>query len=114
MNPLRSALQDARGPEPVLTATETCAAFARDALRPHRGFADMTALEQRPVAVVQPGSTEEVVRLVAIARQHRVPLVPYGGGSGLMGGALSVRPGIVVDMKRLDQVLQIDAQALTV
>ncbi len=114
MNTLISALQDALGPEYVLTATETCAAFARDALRPHRGFAEMTTLEQPPVAVVQPGSTEEVVRLVTIARQHHTPLVPYGGGSGLMGGALSVRPGIVVDLKRLDRLLEIDKQALTV
>ncbi len=114
MNTLMSALQDALGPEYVLTATETCAAFARDALRPHRGFAEMTTLEQPPVAVVQPGSTEEVVRLVTIARQHHTPLVPYGGGSGLMGGALSVRPGIVVDLKRLDRLLEIDKQALTV
>ena len=113
MNTLMSALQDALGPEHVLTATETCAAFARDALRPHRGFAEMLTLEQPPVAVVQPGSTEEVVRLVTLARQHRTPLVPYGGGSGLMGGALSVRPGIVVDLKRLDRLLEIDNQALT-
>src|SRR5437667_7528356 len=114
MNTLISALQDALGPEYVLTATETCAAFARDALRPHRGFAEMLTLEQPPVAVVQPGSTEEVVRLVALARQHRTPLVPYGGGSGRMGGALSVRPGIVVDLKRLDRLPEIDKQPLAV
>lgn len=114
MKRLIPALQDICGSEHVLTEPQTCAAFARDALRPHRGFADMTTLEQRPVAVVQPESTEEVVRLVALARQHHVPLVPYGGGSGLMGGALSVRPGIVVDMKCMDQILEIDTQALTV
>ena len=114
MKRLIPALQDICGSEHVLTEPQTCAAFACDALRPHRGFADMTTLEQRPVAVVQPGSTEEVVRLVALARQHHVPLVPYGGGSGLMGGALSVRPGIVVDMKCMDQILEIDTQALTV
>jgi alkyldihydroxyacetonephosphate synthase len=107
-------LQEMFGPQHILVDPEARAAFARDALRPHRGFADMTAMEQRPLAVVRPGSTEEVVRLVSLARQHHVPLVPYGGGSGLMGGALSVRPGIVVDMKRMDKVLEIDTQALTV
>ncbi len=114
MNTLSPILQEIFGSEHVLVAPEARAAFARDALRPHRGFADMTAMEQRPLAVVRPGSTEEVVRLVSLARQHRAPLVPYGGGSGLMGGALSVRPGIVVDMKRMDRVLEIDTQALTV
>src|SRR3954470_21844303 len=114
METLLPALQEIFGPEQVLTEPETCAVFARDALRPHRGFAEMNTLERRPLAVVQPESTAEIVRLVALARQHRTPLVPYGGGSGLMGGALSVRPGIVVDTKRMDRILEVDAQALTV
>lgn len=114
MEPLIPKLQKTFGSKYVLTEPEICVTYARDALRPHRGFADMTALEQQPIAVVQPGSTDEVVRLVALARQHCIPLVPYGGGSGLMGGALSVRPGIVVDLKRMDQVLEINEQALTV
>jgi alkyldihydroxyacetonephosphate synthase len=114
METLISTLYDIFGSAHVLTTTEALATFSRDALRPHRGFADMLTLEHQPLAVVQPGSTEEVTRLVAIARQYRVPLVPYGGGSGLMGGALSVRPGIVVDMKRMTRVLDIDQQAMTV
>src|SRR5262245_48371535 len=114
MDTLISALQELFGSEYILTSPETRATFTRDALRPHRGFATMATLEQRPIAVVQPGSTAEVVRLIALARQHHVSLVPYGGGSGLMGGALSIRPGIVVDMKRMDRVLEIDEQALTV
>lgn len=112
--PALTALQQALGQDAVLTAFGARSAFTRDALRPHRGFAAMTGLERLPLAVVQPGSTADVVRLVQIARQHGIPLVPFGGGSGLMGGALSIRPGIVVDMKRLNQVLNLDSQALTV
>ena len=112
--PALSALQEALGKDAVLTTPEARTAFAQDALRPHRGFAAMTKLEQLPLAVVQPSSTAEVVHLVQIARQHSVPLVPFGGGSGLMGGALSVHPGIVVDMKRMNRVLNLDSQALTV
>jgi FAD/FMN-containing dehydrogenase len=114
MDTLIDTLQHLFGQEHVLVTSEARTTFARDALRPHRGFAAMTTLEQQPLAVVQPGSTEEVVRLVKLARQYCVPLVPYGGGSGLMGGALSVRPGIVVDMKRMSRVLELDTQAMTV
>jgi len=114
METVISALHEQFGPERVLTQSEQLATFTRDALRPHRGFAEMASLEQRPLAVVQPGSTEDVVHLVAFARQHRISLTPYGGGSGLMGGALSVRPGIVVDMKRMDRMLEINQQSLTV
>jgi FAD/FMN-containing dehydrogenase len=114
MDALLETLQHLFGREHVLTTPEARTLFARDALRPHRGFAAMTTLEQQPLAVVQPGSTEEVVHLVNLARQHCISLVPYGGGSGLMGGALSVRSGVVVDMKRMNRVLEVDARAMTV
>jgi len=114
MEPILSVLREQFDPEHVLVDMDFLTMFSRDALRPHRGFADMTRLEQRPIAVVQPTSTDEVDRLVSLARQYRTALVPYGGGSGLMGGALSVRPGIVVDMKRMDRTLAIDRQDMTV
>jgi FAD/FMN-containing dehydrogenase len=114
MGTLIETLHHLFGREHVLTTPEARTTFARDALRPHRGFTAMATLEQRPLAIVRPGSTAEVVHLVKLARRHRVPLVPYGGGSGLMGGALSVRPGIVVDMKRMSRVLEVDTQAMAV
>ena len=114
MHPALSSLRAALGPDYVLTDPAVRTALSRDALRPHRGFDAMTSLEQPPMAVVQPGSTRQVVDLVDIARRYAIPLVPHGGGSGLMGGALSVRPGIIVDMRRLDQILATDQQALTV
>ena len=114
MSSILSTLRDAFGTDAVLTSPQARSAFARDALRPHRGFSAMQTIEQTPLAVVQPVSTADVVQLIHIARQYQTPLVPFGGGSGLMGGALSVRPGIVVDMQRMQTVLEVDEQALTV
>lgn len=114
MHPALPSLRAALGTDYVLTDPVARTALSRDALRPHRGFRAMTGLEQPPVAVVQPGSTQQVVDLVDIARRYAISLVPHGGGSGLMGGALSVRPGIIVDMRRMDRILAIDRQALTV
>lgn len=114
MGTILSTLYEQFDAEQILVNSESLADFSRDALRPHRGFTDMAGLIQEPLAVVQPKSTDEIVRLVSFARQHHLPLVPYGGGSGLMGGALSVRPGIVVDMNRMDTILAVDQQALTV
>jgi FAD/FMN-containing dehydrogenase len=64
-----------------------------------------------PLCSVLPSSTDEVRRIVLLANEEKVPIVPYGGGSGLMGGALSVQPGIVVDLRRMDQILEFDTQA---
>jgi len=61
-----------------------------------------------PDVVVTPESTEQVVEIVKTANKHRVPLVPRSGGSGLSDGALPLKGGIVVDMKKMDKILEID------
>lgn len=63
-----------------------------------------------PLYVVLPGSTSEVREIVLLANEEKVPIVPYGGGSGLMGGALSVHPGIVVDLRKMDKILEVDTE----
>ncbi|MET0500004.1 MAG: FAD-binding oxidoreductase [Candidatus Binatia bacterium] len=64
-----------------------------------------------PLCVVLPFSTDEVRRIVILANEEKVPMIPYGGGSGLMGGALSVQAGIVVDLRRMEQILDVDTEA---
>ncbi|HYA29169.1 MAG TPA: FAD-binding oxidoreductase [Acidobacteriota bacterium] len=67
-----------------------------------------------PLCAVAPLSTEEVQRVVHFANIERIPIVPFGGGSGLMGGALSVRPNILLDLRQMKQVLKIDCDARSV
>ncbi|HUX14164.1 MAG TPA: FAD-linked oxidase C-terminal domain-containing protein [Spirochaetia bacterium] len=62
----------------------------------------------RADVVVYPGSTEEVVGIVNIARARRIPITPRGGGSGLSGGAVPVHGGIVISFSRMNRVLEID------
>lgn len=64
-----------------------------------------------PLCAVTPVSTDEVRRVVRLANAEKVALVPFGGGSGLMGGALSIRPGIVLDLRRMNRILEIDSEA---
>src|SRR3989337_1017572 len=64
-----------------------------------------------PACAVFPGSVDEVRQIVLLANEQKIPIIPYGGGSGLMGAALSVKPGIVVDLRRMNQPLEIDIAA---
>ncbi|HEX9444440.1 MAG TPA: FAD-binding oxidoreductase [Candidatus Binatia bacterium] len=66
-----------------------------------------------PLCVVTPGATAEVGQIVRAANEEKTPVIPYGGGSGLMGGALSVRPGIVLDLRRMSRVLEVDTAAFS-
>jgi len=78
-----------------------------DALGPGRGFHGIETLEPQPLCLVRPGTTEEVGAVVRLAAERRAGVVPYGGGSGLMGGAVAVRPAVVVDMARMNRVLAV-------
>ena len=64
-----------------------------------------------PICAVRPQSTDEVRRIVLFANREKIALVPFGGGSGLMGGALSIRPCVAVDLRDMNRVLEIDAVA---
>src|ERR1044072_6782418 len=67
-----------------------------------------------PLCAVKPRSTDEVRRVVQFANSEKIPLLPFGGGSGLMGGAISVRPSICVDLRESNQILDVDSGSRSV
>lgn len=71
-----------------------------------------------PDAVVLPGSPEEVGEVLKIAAAHRVAVVPFGGGTSVVGGVEPVRGPfaavLTLDLRRLDRVLEVDATNLCV
>jgi alkyldihydroxyacetonephosphate synthase len=68
----------------------------------------------RPDVVVSPSSEQEIAAIVRIANDRRMPVVPRGGGSGTQGGAVPVAGGIVLDLGRLNRILAVDEESLTV
>jgi alkyldihydroxyacetonephosphate synthase len=70
----------------------------------------------RPMAVVFPSGTEDVSETLRWAQATRTPVVPRGGGSGVCGGAQAVWRGVVLDLSRMDRVLEVDreSQVITV
>jgi glycolate oxidase subunit GlcD len=59
-------------------------------------------------AVVLPGSSGEVASVVSWCYEHDVPIVPRGGGTGMMGGAVAVQGGLVLSLERLRRVRELD------
>ena len=64
--------------------------------------------EHVPDVVVLPGSTEEVSAVMKLANTYRLPVVPRGAGAGLADGAHPLAKGIVLDMKRMSEILEVD------
>lgn len=74
---------------------------------------DGTFEQHLPDAVVLPETVEEVSATVRIASQYDVPIVPRGMSSGLAGGSIPVRGGLVLSLTRLNRILQIDKENMT-
>jgi glycolate oxidase len=73
------------------------------------GF-DATAYFGRPAAVIFPGSADEISAILKLANAHRFPVVPRGAGSGMSGGSVPGRGGLVLVLNRLNRILKIDRE----
>src|SRR5947208_9053673 len=65
-------------------------------------------LRATPGAVVLPTSAEEVQAVVRLCRRHGVPFVARGHGTGLSGGALPVKDGVLIGLSRMNRILEVD------
>ena len=101
------------GEENVLADADSLDRYTGDSLSPSRAFGAADAFERLADVVVRPGCTAEVAELVRWANERRAPVIPYGGGTGVMGAVVPARGGIVLDMKRMNRVLDVDAVSMT-
>ena len=84
------------------------------AVREQHGRDESSFVAPPPSAVVFAESTADVAAAVAMAAQHSVPVIAFGVGSSLEGHLLAVQGGISIDVSRMNQVLSINAEDLTV
>src|SRR5918911_1393541 len=68
--------------------------------------------KQRPLAVVFPVSTDEVSRVVKACNRLNVPYTARGAGTGLSGGAIPARGGVLISLARMTRILEIDVDNL--
>lgn len=61
-----------------------------------------------PDVVLKPGSPEEISLIMKLCNQHIIPVTPRGGGTGLSGGSLPIKKGVVISMERFNNILHID------
>jgi glycolate oxidase len=61
-----------------------------------------------PDLVVKPGTPEEISAILKLCNLHKIPVTPRGAGTGLSGGALPVKKGIVLSMERFNRIISID------
>ncbi|MGM0554211.1 MAG: FAD-linked oxidase C-terminal domain-containing protein [Pseudomonadota bacterium] len=69
----------------------------------------LSAYRRIPGAVALPRTLEELQTCLRICREHGIPVIPRGAGTGLSGGALPNPGGLLLSMARFDRILEIDA-----
>ncbi len=75
-------------------------------------YHDATNLEFSPDAVAFPKDAEEISSILKIANQELFPVIPRGAGSGMSGGAVALKGGLIMVMDRLNRILLIDQKNL--
>lgn len=108
-------LSDIVGPDNVLYNFSERLAYARDR-SPHANlkyrFGKLPSI--LPLIVVSPKSYYDISQILILANEYLVPVVPYGSGSGVMGGAIPTNNGITLDLKNLKKILALDRINCTV
>ncbi|MEM1884524.1 MAG: FAD-binding oxidoreductase [Candidatus Jordarchaeales archaeon] len=68
----------------------------------------------KPDFIVHPENTKQVSEIVKLANRFKIPLIPFGGGAGVCGGTIPVNGGIIVDLKKMNKILNVDHKSLLV
>ena len=111
---VRDELADRIGEEAVTDVPGRLDAYTSDTY--WRALAAQAAGEPlgRPELVAVPRDEAGVSAVLELTDAHRVPVVPWGGGSGTQGGAVPVQGGLLLDLSGLDRIVDIDERSYTV
>src|SRR4030065_2901865 len=67
-----------------------------------------TTEPHRPDYAVSPRTAEEIQKIVRLANKERIPIVPLGGGLSLAGPAVPFTGGMLLDLKRMDSIIEVN------
>jgi alkyldihydroxyacetonephosphate synthase len=112
-----SDLAAVAGAEHVLTDDETRRLRTRGKSTPDLLRARAGDLSDAPDAVVRPSDHDQVQALLGVAARHRVAVVPFGGGTSVVGGLVARRDGLAgvvsLDLVRMKRLLAVDPVSMT-
>jgi glycolate oxidase len=92
-------LEDIVGPDGLINSQAELLVYECD------GY---TLEKNRPDVVVFPTKTEQVVSIVKLCQELRVPFLPRGSGTSLAGGCLPVGGGVIISLARMKRILEVD------
>jgi alkyldihydroxyacetonephosphate synthase len=114
MDLIKTELMDITGSEDVSVSEVDRYAYSTDVYWVPRMWLDRLQRPSLPDFVVHPESAAEISKILKVANRFRLPVIPYGGGSGSQGGTVPLFGGIMLDLKKMNRIIRIDEKSLTV
>lgn len=74
---------------------------------------ELAGIKKFPEVLVEAISTEEVSKIMKYAHEKNIPVTPRGQGTGLVGGSVAIHGGIMLSLCRMNNILEIDEENLT-
>lgn len=106
---ITAALKEKIGAHNVCADEEKLEAYSHDEV-PQNAYDKKYTAE----LLLFPESTEHVSEIMKIAYEHKIPVTPRGAGTGLSGGALPAWGGIVMSFEKMNRILELDEENLTI
>ena len=113
-NKLENDLVKILGKKNVLTSELDLFAYTKDSTYIGFNWVLEGKIAARADFVALPENEKQIVEILKLANQVKIPVVPYGEGSGVVGGAIPIRGGIIIDMKKFNSIKTINDKDLTV
>ncbi len=95
---------------------EICAperVYCGEAISQDLAHDELAGIHRLPEVVVEPVSSAEVAALLRYAHAQNIPVTPRGQGTGLVGGAVPLFGGILLHLVRMNRILELDAENMT-
>ena len=100
--------------EELIRITSSDRVFTGDEISPDYSHDELTGNSRFPELVVKVKSKEEIADIMKYANYKHIPVVVRGSGTGLVGGAVAIHGGILIDTLFMNRILELDEENLTV
>jgi len=111
---IENKLKDILGENNVSTKEIDLLAYTKDTTLLTFNWTIQGQIAGLPDFITWPETIEQISEILKFANQYKIPVIPYGEGSGVVGGAIPIYGGIIIDMKKFNKIFEINDKNLTV
>ena len=111
---IESKLKEIVGENNISTNEVDILAYSKDSTLLGFNWTLQEKIAGLPDFITWPENEKQISEILKLANKEKIPIIPFGEGSGVVGGAIAIYGGIIIDMKKFNTILEINDKDLTV